>query len=189
MFLFCLQSTIQDEKNYQKKAIDIDETLFEKIAMNDKNAFETLYRLTDKIVFSFILTIVKNKDDAQDVMQDTYLKIRTAASLYKPQGKPLAWIFTIARNLSLMKLRAKKKTTIDFLDLENNIEYSNQINQDDKIVLNTLLNSLEEEERQIIMLHAVSGLKHKEIAETLNLPLSTALSKYHRALKKLKKLL
>ena len=57
---------------------------------------------------------------------------------------------------------------------------------DDRIVLEGVLSLLSEEEREIIILYAVSGMKHKEIAESLGLKLSTTLSKYHRALKKLK---
>ena len=57
---------------------------------------------------------------------------------------------------------------------------------DDRIVLEGVLSLLSQEEREIIMLYAVSGMKHKEIAESLGLKLSTTLSKYHRALKKLK---
>ena len=54
------------------------------------------------------------------------------------------------------------------------------------MVLETVLTRLTEEERRIVMLHAVSGLKHREIASSLNIPLSTVLSKYKRSLKKLR---
>ena len=60
---------------------------------------------------------------------------------------------------------------------------------EDRIVLTACMDKLKDDERQIIMLHAVSGFKHREIAEFLSLPLSTVLSKYHRALKKLRVLL
>lgn len=168
----------------------IDEVLFERIAMNDMDAFEELYRLTDQTVYAFVLSILKNTQDAQDIMQDTYVKIRSAAHLYKRQGKPLAWIFTIARNLCLMKLRTAKRTSdTPIEDLEDTDYLSTSDNQhsEDRIVLNAALNILAEEERQIVILHAVSGLKHHEIAKSLGMPLSTVLSKYNRSLKKLKK--
>ena len=57
----------------------------------------------------------------------------------------------------------------------------------DIVVLKAALQILTEEERQIVTLHALSGCKHREIAEILQIPLPTVLSKYHRALKKLKK--
>lgn len=60
---------------------------------------------------------------------------------------------------------------------------------DDRIVLEGVLSLLSEEEREIVLLYAVSGMKHREIAESLGLKLSTTLSKYYRALKKLREYL
>lgn len=173
-----------------KRLAHIDENLFDRIAQNDMNAFEELYRLTDKTVYAFVLSILKNPYDAQDIMQDTYVKIRSAAHLYKKQGKPLAWIFTIARNLCLMKLRTAKRTTdtsIDDIEDSSFFATSGDSHAEDRIVLNAALSILAQEEREIVILHAVSGLKHHEIAKSLGMPLSTVLSKYNRALKKLKK--
>jgi RNA polymerase sigma-70 factor (ECF subfamily) len=73
------------------------------------------------------------------------------------------------------------------VDMENNISFSYMTNYDDKLVMQATFNILNDQERQIIMLHAVSGLAHHEIANSLGIPLSTELSKYHRGLKKLKK--
>ncbi|HBL68384.1 MAG TPA: RNA polymerase sigma factor, partial [Firmicutes bacterium] len=127
---------------------------------------------------------------AQDIMQETYLKIRSAAHLYQPQGKPLAWIFTIARNLALMELRSNERyVNTEFSLMENDINFSYVSDHDDQIVLQMALNVLNKQEREVILLYAVSGLKHREIASSLSVPLSTVLSQYHRGLKKLKKYL
>ena len=61
------------------------------------------------------------------------------------------------------------------------------VTAEDRAVLQAALGALDDQERQAVLLHAVSGLKHREIAEILELPLPTVLSKYHRALKKLRK--
>ena len=66
---------------------------------------------------------------------------------------------------------------------------SHQVTDEDRIVLAAAINSLGDEERQIVTLHALTGMKHREIAELLDLPLATVLSKYRRALIKLKKYL
>ncbi len=58
--------------------------------------------------------------------------------------------------------------------------------QEDKALIQTCMESLSDEERQILVLHAVAGFKHREIAKILGLKLSTVLSKYHRAIKKMK---
>lgn len=57
---------------------------------------------------------------------------------------------------------------------------------EDRLILRTAMEALSDEERQIVALHALSGFRHREIAEVLELPLATVLSKYHRALKKLR---
>ena len=63
------------------------------------------------------------------------------------------------------------------------------VTTEDRHVLRAALSVLSEQERQVVMLHAVTGLKHREIAQLLELPLATVLSKYRRALKKLNLLL
>lgn len=189
MFLFCIIPTEKAVRNERCNNTFIDEGWLPLIAQNDRQAFENLYHATDKTLFAYILSILRNTEDTQDVMQDTYLKIRAGAHLYKPQGKPLAWIFTIAKNLSLMKLREQtKKGTYSFEDVPQAvISLDNISNNENIMILKAALTILNDIDRQIILLHAISGLKHHEIAQILHIPLSTTLSKYNRALKKLKK--
>ena len=170
-----------------KKELSIEEDLFEKIGNDDMEAFGELYDQTEKVMYAYILTLVKNHDDTLDILQDTYLKIKSAAHLYKPMGKPLAWMFTKAKNLYFKKVR-KNKRKVDMKDeyIENSMDISFVPDPEDKIVLETALKVISEEEREIVIMYAVGGMKHKEIAENMDLPLSTELSKYHRALKKLK---
>jgi RNA polymerase sigma factor (sigma-70 family) len=168
--------------------MNIDEKLFPKIAANDTAAFEELYRLTERSVYAYVIAILRNHEDALDVLQETYLKIRGAAHLYRPLGKPMAWIFTIARNLTLTKIRTRRQNNVTYLEqLDNNLAFSYVTNSEDKLILETALNILNQQEREIILLHAVSGLKHAEIATNLGIPLSTVISKYHRGLKKMAK--
>lgn len=172
------------------KKINIDEAIFSRIAENDMDAFEMLYNLTERSVYSFALSILKNHEEAMDVLQETYLKIRGAAHLYQPMGKPLAWIFTIVRNLSMSKLRTLNKSeALSETDMEDNLSFSYVYDSTDRLVLKAALTVLELEEREIILLHAVSGFKHREIAENLNMSLGTVLSKYHRGIHKLRKYL
>jgi RNA polymerase sigma-70 factor (ECF subfamily) len=174
----------------RSETIFIDETLFRLIGEGDRDAFCELYSLTRSAVYSYALSLLHNESDAEDVMQDTYLKIRSAAHLYRPQGKPMAWILTIERNLCLMKFRQRKtQSVIPIEDAANRIDFSQIEDREDRIVLETALNSLSREECQIIVLHAVSGLKHREIGNLLEMPLSTVLSKYNRGIKKLQRLL
>lgn len=174
----------------EKKQNIIDEKLFLRIAQKDMDALEELYYLTDKTVYAYALSILQNMQDAQDVMQDTYLKIRAGAHLYQPMGKPLAWILTIVKNLCLVRIRNKKRFADNAIEeYENAVPVVHCTHIEDKIILNHMINHLSQEERQIVVLHSISGMKHIEIAKFLKIGLSTELSKYSRALKKLKKFL
>ena len=190
MNLFLSMVVLNNAGSGEKRKLNIDEALFTRIAADDMGAFEEFYRLTERTVYAFVLSTVKNHDDALDVVQDTYLKIRAAAHLYQPMGKPMAWVFTIARNLSISKLRLKQKNDqIEMADLENDLNFSYVSDPEDQLVLQSALKILSLEETEIILLHAISGFTHREIAKNLDLNLSTVLSKYHRGLKKLKKYL
>lgn len=167
-----------------------DEELLRRVGLGDREAFSQLYQNTDRTIYSFILSILKNPQDAEEVMQETYLKVWTSASAYQAQGKPLAWMFTIARNLCYMKFRDQKRMADIGLDELSGEEIGEVClpleNLADAMVLRTALEILKEDERQIVLLHASAGLKHREIAAGLEMPLATVLSKYNRAIKKLK---
>ena len=73
----------------------LSDSLMQKVADGDRAAFEQLYCITQNSVYCFLLSIVKSHSTAEDLMQDTYLSVRKSIQHYIPQGKPLAWIFTI----------------------------------------------------------------------------------------------
>lgn len=164
------------------------EQLLGQIALGSQQAFEELYRATDSAIYGYALSLTRNHHEAQDIMMDTYLKIRSAAHLYIPMGKPMAWILTITRNLALSRLRANGKQ-LPLEEIEQVALPSFDRSSEENIVLEQALLRLDDTERQIVMLHAVTGLKHREIAEMLQMPLATVLSKYARSLKKLKQML
>ncbi len=165
------------------------EKLISEIAGGNRESFRVLYEATKDAVYGFALSILRCRQDAEDVMHDVYIKIWTQASSYSPGGKPLSWILTIVRNLSLNKLRDTRRTDDvpdDVLpepaDPENAIEQAT-----DHMVLNAAMCVLTREEREIVVLHALTGYRHREIAEILDIPQGTVLSRYNRALKKMRK--
>jgi len=145
------------------------EELFQKTASGDEASFHDLYELIKAPIYGYSLSILKNHDDALDNMQDVFIKVYDSLENYKYQNKPMNWIFTITKNCALMKIRKEKK------EQKQEIEKEQIINS-----------SISEEERQIMIMHLIGNLKHKEIAQILDLKLSTTLSKYHRAIKKLR---
>ena len=163
----------------------IDDNLIEKISLGDTDAFRELYEAASKSVYGFALSILKNRYDAEDVLQETFLRVYTNASAYKAKGKPMAWILRITRNLSLTRLREKAKT--EEYDLSAEVpDFSFVNDSDSRLLLGKLFSILSDDEKQIVVLHAVGGLKHRETAEILELPLGTVLAKYNRAIKKLR---
>lgn len=165
----------------------VDETLIAAIAEGDTEALRHVYGAVSASVYGFALSITKNAHDAEDVLQDTFVTIYEKAATYQPQGKPLAWILTIARNHALMRIRSRKREA-SFEDevSDNSLAFSRIEQPEERWAVETLLSLLNEEERQIVVLHAVAGLKNREIAAVMKLPLGTVLSKYNRAVKKLK---
>ena len=173
---------------HSDEPLKIDESLFSRVEAGEKEAFCTLYQQTSNAVFSYALSLLRNRTDAEDAMQETFLKIRSAAHLYTPMGKPMAWIFTITRNICMMKYRRQKHfSAISVEEIREDVDFHQIEDREDRIVLQTAFQVLSQEECQIIVMHAVSGLRHREISELLHIPLSTVLSKYRRGLKKLRR--
>ena len=183
MFFTLLQTTdmVHDSGSHLDNVI-------KRIAHGDKNALAKLYHETKSSIYGFSLSLTKNPADSEDILQETFLKIWSNADSYKAKGTPMAWILTITKNLALMKLREKKRhqdMEPEQWDMEFHIP-DTAGHTEDRHLLEAALNILSEEERQIILLHAVSGLKFREISDLTGIGLSTVLSKYHRSLKKLK---
>ena len=159
-----------------------------RIGKGEKEAMSLLYEQTVTAVYALTLSLLKNAHDAQDMTQDTFVRVWESAHSYRSFGSPMAWILTIARNLCLMKLRqAGRHTALEPHEWEALPAQTDGLTTEEKLLLQEALACLGDEERQILLLHAAAGLKHREIAELLELPLATVLSKYHRAIKKVKR--
>ncbi len=183
--MFLLHLTIQSEIEHTD-AETLDACIYQ-VAQKSDIAFAKLYKLTSDAVYGFALSVLKNTHDAEDVLQDCYISIFNAAPNYRSDGKPMAWILTITRNLCYQRLRKNAKISdIPEEDWERYLDSKEGISVEDKMIISACMNILSDDERQIVVLHAVAGFKHKEIAHILDMHLSTVLSKYNRALKKLK---
>ena len=184
-----LQSHAPEGESEAQRNAELDAAL-QKIGKGDREAVSDVYARTASAVYGFILSIVRNTEDAEDLLQDTYVKLCLNADQYQSQGKPMAWILTIARNLSLMKLRGRRRMAdLPEYEWEALEDSDSEFHTEDRMVLDAALRVLSGEESNIVMLHAVAGLKHREIAEMLDMPLATVLSKHNRALKKMKKVI
>ena len=171
-----------------KRAEINEDILIQRIALDDREAFQCLYSRLYRSVYAYALTILKNREDAEDVAQDCFLKIRAAAHTYQPQGKAQAWIFTIARNLCQMRFREQQKMMpVPIEDLDSQLIFESHSDPSLRLTLAAAFKVLNDQEHQIILLRAVSEMKFADIAGIMELRLPTVLSKYHRGLSKLRK--
>lgn len=159
------------------------------IAAGDKLSIERLYEATRTAVYSYALSILKDRHQAEDILHDCYIAVWGAAANYRPDGRALNWLMTITRNLCLRQLNEnKRRDPAPPEDWDALISAGDDPAQtaEERLMLSRCMSLLADDQRQILVLHAVAGFKHREIAQTLGLPLATVLSKYSRTLKKLK---
>ena len=153
-----------------------------RIGQGDRDALAELYRATVTPVYAYALSMLKNRHDAEDVLQDCYVAICRSAISYTRQEKPMAWIMTITRNLCLKLLRQQKR----YVSLEDTYFGAEDTSTDDRLLLASCMKLLSDQDRQIVVLHAVAGCTHAQIGKHLGLKTGTVLSKYHRAIHKLR---
>ena len=168
----------------------VDESIILKIAGGDKTALSDLYIKTSNAVYCFALSILRDTETAQDIMQETYIQVWRSAKTYKPCGKdPVPWVLGIAKYIAYAHIRTQQKHAEWSDSIPEPADPKNCFaDSENKILANALLSKLGEDERQIVTLYITAGLKHREIAKLLDMPLSTVINKYNRSLKKLEKL-
>lgn len=152
-----------------------------RLAEGDMAALSVVYDNTARIVFSLALSLLGNREDAEDVLQDTMLRVVKSAPNYK-KGSPKAWVLSIARNCAIDVLRKRRAESDEAEPFSTDPELA-------KLELADMLNALNQEEKQTVLLHIYGGLSHKQIGEVLGISPAAAQKKYRRALQKLKKLL
>ena len=158
-----------------------------RVAGGDRDALAALYQRTRAAVYGLALSYLKNAHDAQDLTQDVYVRVWDCAEQYRSAGSPMGWLLAVCRNLCLMRLRREERhAALSEEEWDAIPAQECGLDADERALLQGALASLADEERRIVLLHAVTGMKHREIAALLELPLATVLSKYHRALKKMR---
>jgi RNA polymerase sigma-70 factor (ECF subfamily) len=170
-------------------------------------AYRELIRRYQRPVFSLIFRMVRNRELAEDLAQETFVKVLNAIDSYRPEYKFSSWIFKIANNASIDHLR---KRSLDTLSLDGSphaetaeaIEATTlQISDDGESALDEVTSrelgsqielaiaQLRPEYRNCILLRHVDGRPYEEIAEMLDLPLGTVKTYIHRARNELRILL
>lgn len=182
----------------------MDETgldeLVRRARRHEARALSTLVERYSPRVFGLLFRMTGSRDVAEDLMQETFLRVVRTIGRYTESGRFESWLFRIAANLARDRARQSKRrgTTAslhaddddgpapDFAATDGDRPDArlerNEIGQR----LEGVLASLSDAEREIILLRHFSGLSFREIAEVLSVPLGTALARAHRALKRMR---
>ena len=172
-----------------------DDMLVAAYAEGDNKAFDALLMRHQSRVFSYICTIVKNRDIADDIFQETFIKAITTIrqGRYSETGKFTSWITRIAHNLIIDFYRQDKSDTtvssddetVDILNskdlTEGNIEdflVDSQINKD----IHRIIGALPESQREVLDMRFFRDMSFKEIAEAPGVSINTALGRMRYAL-------
>ena len=164
-----------------------DEKLVAAYANGNNEAFDTLLRRHENRVFNYIFNIVKNKDVADDIFQETFVKAISTIKQgrYTDSGKFSAWITRIAHNLIIDFFRqAKSENTIstdqEDADVLNRRDLSeeNEIHTDVK----RIMESLPESQREVLDMRFYRNMSFKEIAEATGVSINTALGRMRYAI-------
>ena len=159
-----------------------------KIADGDMDGLNVIYDKLGRRIFMLAFSILRDRESAEDVMQDTFLKIATQAHAYKEQSNAIAYILMIARNLSLNMLAKRRRSATCEISLDNGADVAEQDEFLGYFSMQELdaLSILDEEERQIVVMKLDCGMKHRDIAAFLDIGEAACQKRYRRALDKLK---
>lgn len=156
--------------------------LFIEIKHNNKIALEKLYNRYNKLVYGIAFSILKNKEDSEDVVQTVFSKLYILEKDKLPTDKIGTWLYTVTKNEALLLLRKDNNDvgldTIYDLEDENN-EIDKFINKDS---YNRLINGLNQKEQEVISLKILSNFTFKEIGELLGESANTIKWRYYKSI-------
>lgn len=185
----------------QQKTRLSDDKLVSAYACGDNQAFDILLKRHQSKVFSYILSIVKNRDVADDLFQETFVKaiMTIKQGRYAESGKFSAWISRIAHNLIIDYYRQEKAENVVSSDDENidilnrkdlcehNIEdaiVSSQIHCD----IRKIIDALPDNQREVLMMRFYRDMSFKEIAEATKVSINTALGRMRYAIMNMRRI-
>ena len=153
-----------------------------RLAEGDMSALETVYRKLGRSIFLTAFSVLGDTHAAEDIMQDTFLRLASSAVGYRAGSNAVAYILTIARNLALNALEKRKR------EFPAEELFGADTAEEDSLPLRELeaLRILPEDDRQIVILKLDANMKHRDIAATLGITPVACEKRYRRALEKLK---
>lgn len=163
--------------------------LFIEIKHNNKIAYERLYTKYNKLVYGIAFSILKNREDSEDIVQIVFTKLYKIDKSKLPDSKEASWLYIMTRNEAITYLR-KKNDSIDLESIYDIEDKDNEINNIiDKVQFNKLISGLNDKEKQIISLKILANLSFDEIGKLLGEPTGTIKWRYYKGVRTLKLLL
>ncbi|MFZ0390882.1 MAG: sigma-70 family RNA polymerase sigma factor [Calditrichia bacterium] len=181
----------------KKKPSITDEQLIARFQQGDIQAYDTLVRRYKDQLLNFVYRFVSNRTDAEDIVQETFLRVYKNKHYYKEIAKFSTWVYTIAGNLAKTELRRRKRHKIfsvsNFVNEERDYdipdrEHSPERKVDGSIKENMIQSAIEKlppKFKEVIILRDVQGFAYEEISQILNIPLGTVKSRVNRGRLKL----
>lgn len=172
-----------------KKDNEKIKSIFLKIKENDKKGLEELYKNYHKMIYGIAFSLVKNKEDAEDIMQIVFTKIQELDKTKLPSNKEMTWLYTLTKNETLNYLKKKKgEVSLETIyEIENkNSEIDQKI---DNIEFNRLIKNLDKREQEIVSLKILSDFSFQEISKLLNEPVGTVKWRYYKSLRSIRRML
>ncbi len=182
-----------------------EELIVRYVESGDERAFRTLVERHQEKVFGYLMGMVKDRDVANDLFQETYVRVIRALSAdrgsYSHQGKWIHWVMRIARNAALDFLRSRKKWTDVSSATDDGPDYWDRLEDDhpgadvqlalseDVDCLKECIEQLSPEQREVLLLRHESDLTFREIAELTNCSINTALGRMRYALLNLRQMM
>lgn len=164
--------------------------LLEATSRGDRTAFRTFYEATAPKLFGIVLRITRNRWIAEEVLQETYIKVWQNAERFSPEsGQPLAWLATIARNRAIDRIRAERTDRIRDAGEDNLLDRFPSATETDPATRETLrlcLSGLDDEARDCVLLAYCSGFSREELSERFKRPVGTIKTLLHRSIKALR---
>lgn len=168
------------------------ENLLARVALRDRQAFAELYRRTSAKLFGICLRILNERADAEEVLQETYVKVwRNADRFVRERASPITWMAAIARNQAIDRMRARKpaadpvETILDLGDGRPSPE-AQALAADDGRTLRNCLEELQDKQRAAIREVYFGGFTYDALARRTATPLGTVKSWIRRGLAELK---
>ncbi len=179
-----------------------DSQLITEYLDGNQNSLELIIHRHKNRVFAYILMVVKDKQLADDIFQDTFIKVINTiqAGSYKEEGKFIQWVMRIAHNLIIDYFRKSKRIPVvdndnhDF-DIFDTIQFTDASVEEKMIIdqihsdVRELIEHLPKEQKEVLFMRHYSNMSFKDIAEQTDVSINTALGRMRYALINLRKLI